>query len=54
MAGPDLPPADGNKPDPGSKQPEADILFRESNIPPWRFAFLCVGSVAFYISLGVL
>lgn len=54
MAGPNLPPADSNKPDPGPRQPEADILFRESNIPPWRFAFLCVGSAAPYVTFSVL
>ncbi|POS69722.1 major facilitator superfamily transporter [Diaporthe helianthi] len=26
-----------------SRQPEDGTLFRESNIPPWRFALLCVG-----------
>ncbi|KAK2614421.1 hypothetical protein N8I77_001252 [Diaporthe amygdali] len=38
MAPRDLPPADDRQPDPG-----AENLFRESNIPPLRFAFLCVG-----------
>lgn len=28
---------------PASRQAEDDTRFRESNIPPWRFAFLCVG-----------
>lgn len=23
--------------------PETDLFYRESEIPPWRFAFLCVG-----------
>ncbi|KAI3401350.1 hypothetical protein diail_11434 [Diaporthe ilicicola] len=44
----ELPPADGNKPNPDSQQPEAERVFRESTIPPWRFAFLCVG-----LSLGL-
>lgn len=22
---------------------DTDLLYRESEIPPWRFAFLCVG-----------
>lgn len=40
MAPRDLPPAADSQPDPG-----AENLFRESNIPPLRFAFLCVGSI---------
>lgn len=30
---------------PPSDEADSELLFRESNIPPWRFAFLCVGFV---------
>ncbi|KAG8167118.1 hypothetical protein KVR01_002807 [Diaporthe batatas] len=36
-------PSPASEADPASRPPEDDTHFRESNIPPWRFAFLCVG-----------
>lgn len=38
-------------PPPGDTEPE--LLFRESSIPPWRFALLCVGLVDTLCSLSI-